>query len=470
MTSGRSGSRLLGRLIDHPWYIVLAAGAVLFTLWAIGTRSQPHHVRASFDTAFNLVSGESVDVDGLEVGKISSVHYDTSVPGGQAIVEIGINDEHFWPLHQGTTVESRWGTTIGNGTRRLDLSPGPETAPAIPEGGIIDAKNTLPAVDLDQVLNVFRPATRAHLTSWLRRMGAGLHGQESGLHNGINAAPAAADAANGVFGDLAADTYALSGLIANGDRLTATLASRAPAISSLVSSAGQTFATLANHASGIQQTIDATPGALVQARGTLARLDSSVRIVNGLINDIRPGAARLSPLAAALRPTLHELSVLVPTAVTTLTAAIRTAPLITRLLNTGIPFMPKVKDVTSRLAPMVACMRPYAPELGSAIVSAASWNSTYELASPHGTPGVTFMGAQQGQFVRQHGIRAMPQASSSSLTYPPGLTTKAYVQATGKQYAEPRPPGYGVGQPWFLPQCGITPAALDPAQDPEMKP
>jgi hypothetical protein len=97
--------------------------------------------------------------------------------------------------------------------------------------------------------------------------------------------------------------------------------------------------------------------------------------------------------------------------------------------------------------------------------------STYELASAHGTPGTTFTGPAQGAFVRQHGVRAMPQVSATSVqSYPPGVSTQAFVQATGKMYAEPRPPGLGAGQPWFLPQCGVTPAALDPAQDPEQKP
>jgi ABC-type transporter Mla subunit MlaD len=274
-----------------------------------------------------------------------------------------------------------------------------------------------------------------------------------------------------VLGDLAADTFALRGLITNGDRLTATLASRASAISGLISVTGQTFDELAAHANGIQQTIQNLPPALVDARNTLSRLDTSVGILNGLIGDIAPGAARLSPLATALRPTLTELSRLVPTAVSTLKTATTAAPRITRLLNAGIPFMPKLGTVASQLAPMVACLRPYSPELGSAIVSASSWISTYELASPHGTPGTTFTGPAQGQFVRQHGVRAMPQVSATSLqAYPPGFTTKQFVTLTGKQYAEPRPPGLGAGTPWFIPECGITPAALDPAQDPEQKP
>jgi hypothetical protein len=31
----------------------------------------------------------------------------------------------------------------------------------------------------------------------------------------------------------------------------------------------------------------------------------------------------------------------------------------------------------------------------------------------------------------------------------------------------PRPPGWNEGKPWFLPQCGAGPDAVDPTKDPE---
>jgi len=467
----RSVRRALSWPLDHPWILIVLVGAVLFTYWAIGTRYEPYHVRAEFTSAFNLFSGESVDVDGLAVGKISGVSYAPSLGGGEAIVNIGISDHRYYPLHAGTTVEIRWGSTIGNGTRRLDIVPGPASAPKIPNGGIIDTQDTLPAVDLDQVFNVFTTTTRAHLTGFLGNLASGVSSNSTALHNGINASPPAVLAANSVLSDLASNTYALQGLIYNGDRLTSVLSSRAPAVSDLVTVAGQTFSELSAHANGIEQSIQDLPGALIEARGTLAELDSSVGILDGLITDIRPGAAKLSPLAVALRPTLAALRRIVPIGVSTLQKATAAAPSITRLLDAGIPFMPKVQSVTSQLAPMVACIRPYAPELAGAVTEADSWIQTYVLERPNAAPGVTFTGAQDGQYVRQHGIRAMPQVSVTTLhVIPPGISTSAFVNLTGKQYAEPRPPGLGVGQPYFLPQCGAGPNSLNPADDPEDQP
>ena len=57
---------------------------------------------------------------------------------------------------------------------------------------------------------------------------------------------------------------------------------------------------------------------------------------------------------------------------------------------------------------------------------------------------------------------------------PPGtpLTTSQVVAtqpAGAMTYAMPRPPGMNAGKPWFLPECGVTEDALDPAKDPETR-
>src|SRR5579863_3571498 len=142
-------------ILDHQWYLLLVR-------WVVSTRTEPYVVKAAFTSGFNLVTGLPVDVNGLQVGKIAGVQYDGTVAGGEAIVSVGITDPAYIPLRRGTTVEARWGSTIGNGTRRLDLNPGPLSAPRIANGGIIETGDTLPAQDVDQELNIFTARTRRH--------------------------------------------------------------------------------------------------------------------------------------------------------------------------------------------------------------------------------------------------------------------------------------------------------------------
>jgi hypothetical protein len=95
---------------------------------------------------------------------------------------------------------------------------------------------------------------------------------------------------------------------------------------------------------------------------------------------------------------------------------------------------------------MVGCIRPYAPEIAGLLTTWSSWTQDYD---------------QIGHLGRLDGY-----AGPSSLTSTP-LTPAQYVALTGQGYALTRPPGYNAGQPWYQPQCGITPAGLNPASDPE---
>jgi hypothetical protein len=123
------------------------------------------------------------------------------------------------------------------------------------------------------------------------------------------------------------------------------------------------------------------------------------------------------------------------------------------------------------LAPIVACLRPYAPELGGALVGGGGAHQNYDLANPATASlanVVRYVGRRTANgMVEQHGLRATPMAATNSLATP--LNSAQFAAISGKKYAMPRPPGLMAGQPWFIPQCGITKDALDPSKDPETK-
>ncbi|MCW3014690.1 MAG: hypothetical protein JWO02_1782 [Solirubrobacterales bacterium] len=464
-----------GWLLDHPWSIVLAAIFVWFCLWVIGSRQTEHQVKASFASAFNLVPGLAISVDGIEVGKIGDVRYSD----GKALVTIGINDKKYWPLHEGTKVISRWGTTIGSGTRRLDIEPGPAINPEIKQDGIIPTADTQPAVDVDLVLNALNKDVRTNLSGWVGAMAGSFKGKERDIGGLLAHSDDGVGAATDVLGDLATDTFALRALIRNGRRTTSTLASRDGAVRDLVTVAARTFETFASNTAGTGASIDELPATLQQARSSLRRVDGSIDNLDGLVASLAPGAKALRPLAAAARPAFADLRQIVPSAVSTLRAGTSSAPQITGLLAAATPFMDRGDTVFGDLAPMMACVRPYAPELGGALVGLASSHQTYDLkngpyvggldaqldpTSPPQYGGRTVKVNGQDKIV-QYGLRAMPQVSTSSVNLP--LDSKGVVDLGLKKYAFPRPPGYSAGKPMFNAACGITPDALDASKDPE---
>jgi hypothetical protein len=267
--------------------------------------------------------------------------------------------------------------------------------------------------------------------------------------------------------DLASDTYALHNVIVNANRLTSTLATHAPGVKDLVTVAATTFQTFADNTRGVRDSISELPGTLSQAHSTLQRVDTSVDKLNALMVALRPGAARLQPLARQAQPAIAQLRATVPDALATVQTATKASPHLNSLLQAATPFMKDAPSVFGDLAPMVACIRPYAPELGGALVGGDGAHQNYDLVDPKLNPQIVrYVGATNANgLVEQHGLRATPMVSVATVETP--LHSAQFAQVSGKKYADPRPPGANVGQPWFMPECGITQDALNPAKDPE---
>jgi virulence factor Mce-like protein len=433
---------LAGRLADRPWPVVGGLLAVALVVLYLSSAGEPHNVYAVFDSAVSVVPGLDVDVGGIAVGEVSSVR----AQDGKALVGIGINDSA-WPLHEGTTATIRYGTTIGNGTRRIDLAPGPAGAPAIAQNGIIDQRYTTTPVEFDQVFNALDARTRAALRSMLHGMGASFGPVGPALNAGLRTTAPALDSLSGVMSELGLDKSALADLLRSTDQATATLAAHQAQIESLVSSAAASFGELASHSDQIQQSLELAPGSLDDARSFLARLDPSVGKLDSLVRALKPGAAQLIPLAQVARPAVARLHEVAPQLEATLKTARAAAPRITAMLAAAQPFAATLTPSLTKLAPMVGCVRLYTPELTALLTHWTGWASDYDSLGHYG--------------------RVQILASYTSDNATTGITPAAFAAATGLQYAFPRPPGLSAGHPVFDQGCGITPAALNPADDPE---
>jgi len=430
-------------LIRKPWIFIAVVGIVIFFLWARGTRTQDHHVRVGFPTAVNLVPGLDVQIDGIDAGKVSKVDY----LDGKAVVELGINDDR-WPLRRGATATIRFGTTVGNGTRRVDVDPGPADAPALPEGGVIQGADAIPPVEFDQVFNTLNRDSRARMRSMLGNTAASFDGHEEELNRGLKDSARGMAALEALVGDVGADTGALRNLVVNGHRTTRALASRKEQITSLVTVAGATFDEFARRSTSMKQSLDELPSTLQSVQSTLKRVDTSVDGLEPLVADLKPGAAALRRLAPTAASAVHRIREQAPVGVAALRSLRKAAPDARRLLQEATPVTSILDDVFEKTAPIAGCLRPYAPELVSALSNWASWGKNYDGIS--------------------HFARIKVTASPYSLNATPDLTTEQYLKAFPMlNYALPRPPGLNAGKPWFLPECGVGPDSLDPSKDPE---
>lgn len=440
-----TGRRLRGAgnwAIGNPWVFILVAAFAGFVVWAAGTRSQPHDVRAVFDEGVSLYSGLDVRVDGIDAGKIKTVEN----VDGKAVVTLGIKDDQIWPLHRGTKATLRFGSTIGNGTRIVDLDPGPANAPEIPDNGIIRDADTIETTEFDDVFDTFDKKTQKALQGTLKGTGDTFGPRKQELRSAVEETPDGLEAVGNLANDIDADEPALRAFIQNTDRVTSALATRRDQVSSLVGVASATFDTFAANTNGIKDSLDRFPPTVREARTTLSRLDESVAGVQQLVDDVRPGAKELGRLSVELRPALANLKKTVPVAVSTFQTARRAAPDITTLLKESQPFSDKAAPVLTTAAPMIGCIRPYAPEIAGVFSTWSSWGQPTDD--------------------RSHLGRIWGNVGLTSVIGNP-LTPSAYSGASGQGYALVRPPGYNAGKTWFQPQCGADESGLDPSKDPD---
>ena len=132
----------------------VVALAVLLTIVAtirpLGSAGDRRTFRADFTSASRLEPGDDVRVAGVQVGSVRSV----SLTGdAQARVEFEVDED--LPLTRSTRVEIRYLDLAGN--RYLALENPDGDASLQPAGQVIGTDRTQPALDLDDLLDGFKP-------------------------------------------------------------------------------------------------------------------------------------------------------------------------------------------------------------------------------------------------------------------------------------------------------------------------
>ena len=139
------------------WAAGLAGAACLATLagvvllaTAAGGSNGAYNVRAIFDDAGNLISGENVKIGGVKVGTVSSV---TPTPQGKAAIVLNIENPGFKDFRSDASCTIRPQSLIGEKyVDCLPTQPRVEGTPLLPP--------LPPALRLRRASRQRRPATR----------------------------------------------------------------------------------------------------------------------------------------------------------------------------------------------------------------------------------------------------------------------------------------------------------------------
>ncbi len=279
----------------------VALVAVVLLATSAGGSSGSYEVRAIFDDAGNLTSGENVKIDGVNVGTVGSV---TPTPQAKAAVVLKITTPGFQDFREDASCTVRPQALIGEKfvdclptKPRVEGTPLPpplKTIPAGQEGAgqvLLPVTNTHSPVDPDLLGDITRLPEAQRLTILLNEFGAGLAGRGSDLNAVIRRANPALQGLEEVLAILAKENKVLTDLAVEGDRALAPITADRGQVVGFIK-AGKTVAQAA-----------------ANQRGALAQ---NLADFPAFLEQLGPAMERLGRFADQTTPTLEDFGIAAP--------------------------------------------------------------------------------------------------------------------------------------------------------------
>jgi phospholipid/cholesterol/gamma-HCH transport system substrate-binding protein len=232
---------------------------------------------------------------GGDIGKVE-------LEDGRALVELDIDPKYKGLIRRGATALLRSKTGLKD--EFIEVDPG--NGPPLRDGQRIQAENTAPDVNTDEILAALDTDTRSYLRLLISGAGKGLGGRGVDLRETLRLlAPVHRDLARVTRG-IARRRHDLRRLVHNYGLLTAELAKKDGDLTSLVQSSNAVFASLAAEDQNVSRSVAELPGALGETRSTLAKVDTFGRRLGPTLEALRPAVRQLDPTNRALLPLASE--------------------------------------------------------------------------------------------------------------------------------------------------------------------
>jgi len=360
------------------WVLGGVAAVVLIALVVALSGGSGYTVHARFVSASQLVKGGQVKVAGEPVGKVKDV---ALTDDGQADVTLQIDADGFHPLREGTRAIIRVASLSGVNNRYVDLQLGGQDGAGIADGGRLGTDRTEAAVDLDQIFNTFDPETRQGVTKSVRFLRDFEAGQEDEANAALRYLNPALSSSSRLFAEVNRSTPDFQRFIDETAKLVTDVSARDDALSGLVGNLATTTSALTSNGEALGESIGLLPNVLRKADTTFVDLRAALDDLTPLVDDakpvvrtkLRPLLAELRPFARDARPAVRDLSATVRSTGSDndLVELLRRQPAVDAIANksadrsgkTREGALPATAKALKDLAPQLAYLRPYAPEL-----------------------------------------------------------------------------------------------------------
>ena len=261
---------------------VVALVLVVLLSTSAGGSNGGYTVRAVFDDAGNIISGEDVKIDGVKVGSVGTV---TPTAQAKAAVVLHIENPGFQNFRSDASCTVRPQALIGEKyvdclptQSRVEGTPLPPPLKKIAKGHegageyLLPVQNTHSPVDVDLLGDISRLPERQRLTIILNELGAGLAGRGSDLHEVIKRANPALQEFDRVLGILASENRVLAKLAVDSDKALAPLAKVRGQVADFLVKSNTVAQATAAHRGALAQNLKDLPPFLEQLGPAMERI------------------------------------------------------------------------------------------------------------------------------------------------------------------------------------------------------
>ncbi len=259
-------------------------------------------VKAELSTAQAVTpgQGQTVNIAGVNVGEISKV----ALQDGKAVLTLRM-EPRYGRVYKDATVLLRPKTGLKDMV--AELEPGHPRAGRLKDGGTIPVSQTLPDVNLDEILAALDSDSRDYLVVLLNGGAEGLRGANGhALANTLRRIEPSARYGRQLFGALTQRRQNIKRVVHNLSLLMDELGSKDDQLAQFVDNSNAVFATLAKQDANLRSTLQQLPSSLTATQTGLGKAKKLADQLGPTLSALRPGARALGPALRQTRPFLRE--------------------------------------------------------------------------------------------------------------------------------------------------------------------
>src|SRR5215212_5681967 len=337
-------------------------------------RAKKYELRVSFPEATTLAEAADVRLSGVTVGKVGKKDLDKGANRTRVVLTI---NRRFAPLPKDTRAILREKTLLGE--TFVELTPGHPATGMLADHSVLPNGQVEPTVQLDEILRIFDPKTKAAFRDWVANSGKQIAGQAPQDFNDAlgNLADFAQDGAT-LLQVLDEQHTAVRRLVRDTGVVFAALNRRKGQLRQLIVNSQRTFSATASVDDALATTFEIFPTFLDESRVTADRLERFALNTQPLVN-------QLKPVADNLGPTVRDLGSLAPDLVSLfqhLKPVIRTAPdtlpEAARFLRGARPVLRELHPFLQELNPILSFLN-YDQQIVAHFISVAGFALNYKI-------------------------------------------------------------------------------------------